>query len=162
MKEFEQARYNATIYELSDNLFGMMNAVDMLDKTRIRSDVCITAISYLMFLKRMIIGAIKARGCNDGRTQREFMSKEESSSPTLSTYALFISCVIDAMEGKQVATCDIPRAVLQTDCPKDNDCYLKLEGLMVYKIPKINPSYVKYMSFPTKSVARRNCMRGSA
>ena len=51
MKEFEQAGYNATVSELSSNLIGM-DAVDMLDKTQITSDVYVNALSYLMFLKR--------------------------------------------------------------------------------------------------------------
>ena len=48
IKEFEEARYDATVSELSDNLFGM-NAVDMLDKTQITSDVYVNALSYLIF-----------------------------------------------------------------------------------------------------------------
>ena len=87
MKEFEQAGYNATVSELSDNLISM-NAVDMLDKTRITSNVYVNALSYLMFLKRKRTGAVKARGCAYGRPQQEFILKEESSSPTVSTYAL--------------------------------------------------------------------------
>ena len=92
------------------------------------------ALSYLMFLKRKRTSDIKARGCADGQPQREFISKEESSSPTVLTYALFISCAMDAMEGRQVVTCDIPGAFLQADWPEDNDCYLKFEGLMVKMI----------------------------
>ena len=89
MKEFEQAGYNATVSVLSDNLIGM-NAVDMLDKIRITSDLYVNALSYLMFPKKKRTGAVKARGCADGRPQQEFISKDESSSPTVSTYALFI------------------------------------------------------------------------
>ena len=48
-----------------------------------------------MFLKKKVTGAFKARGCADGRQQREFISKDESSSLTVSTYALFISCAMD-------------------------------------------------------------------
>ena len=105
-----------------------MNTVDMLGKTRITSDVYVNALSYLMFLKRKRTGAVKARGCADGRSQREFISKEESSFPTVSTYALFITCTMDAMEGRQVLTCDILGYFLQADWPEDNDCYLKFEN----------------------------------
>ena len=108
---FGKAGYDATVSELSDNLIGM-NAVKMLNKKQITSDVCINALSYLMFLKRKRTSDIKARGCADGQPQREFILKEESSSPTVSTYALFISCAMDAMEGRQVVTCDIPGAFL--------------------------------------------------
>ena len=50
MKEIEQAGYNATVSEFSNNLISMDN-VDMLDKTRITSDVYVNTLSYLMFLK---------------------------------------------------------------------------------------------------------------
>ena len=74
MKEFEQAEYNATVSELSNNLIGM-NAVNILDKTRITSDVYVNALSYLMFLKRKRTGTVKARGCAHGRPQRELYQK---------------------------------------------------------------------------------------
>ena len=124
MTDFGKADYNATVSELSNNLIGM-NAVKMLEKKQITSDVCINALSYLMFLKRKRTSDIKARGNADGRPQREFISKEESSSPTVSTYALFMSCAMDAMKGRQVVTRDIPGAFLQANWPEDNDCYLK-------------------------------------
>ena len=93
----------------------------MLDKKKITKDVCISALSYLMFLKRKRTGDIKARGCANSRPQREYISKEESSSPTVSTYKLFISCAIGAMEGHKVVTCNIPGVFLQTEWPENND-----------------------------------------
>ena len=51
---------------------------------------------------------IKGRGCADGRKQRDWISKEDTSSPTVSTEGLMLSCMIDAMEGREVATTDIP------------------------------------------------------
>ena len=65
MKEFGQGGYNATVSELSDNLIEM-DAVDMLDKSRITSNVYMNALSYLMFLKRKRTDVVKARGCADG------------------------------------------------------------------------------------------------
>ena len=144
MEEFEQAGYDATVAELSDNLIDM-DAVEMLDKSCITSDVVMNALSYLMFLKRKRTDVVKARGCVEGRPQQEFISKEESSSPTVSTYALFVSCAMDAIEGRQVVTCDIPRAFLQANCPDNNDCYLKFEGLMVDMICDIDPAYKKFV-----------------
>ena len=66
MQEFRQAGYDATVSELSDNLIGM-DALDMLDKSRITSDVYMNALTYLMFLKRKRTDVVKARGCADGR-----------------------------------------------------------------------------------------------
>ena len=135
-------KYDANVSKLSNNLIGM-DAVDMLDKSCITSDVYMNALSCLMLLKRKRIDVVKARGCADGRPQREFISKDESSSSIVSAYALFISCAMDAMEGRQVVTCDIPGAFLQANWPVDNNCYLKFEGLMVNMICDIDPSYKK-------------------
>ena len=52
-----------------------------------------------MFLKRKRSGKMKGRGCADGRPQREYITKEESSSPTVSLYALMGSCLMDAIDG---------------------------------------------------------------
>jgi len=60
---------------------------------------CRAALEYLMFLKKKRCGKIKARGCTDGQKQRAYLSKEETSSPMVSTEALFLTCVIDAEEG---------------------------------------------------------------
>jgi hypothetical protein len=49
------------------------------------------------------------------------MDREEVSSPTVSTEALFITAAIDAAEGRDVATCDIPNAFIQTDLNEDKD-----------------------------------------
>ncbi len=49
------------------------------------------ALRYLMFLKEKRCGKIKGRGCADGRSQREYMSEEETSSPTVATEALILT-----------------------------------------------------------------------
>jgi hypothetical protein len=91
MKEFGELGFEATMKELDDNLIGM-DAVRMLDPSEVNKEVWSDALSYLMFLKRKRDGTVKARGCTDGRPQREYISKDESSSPTVSIYALIQSC----------------------------------------------------------------------
>ena len=66
-----------------------------------------------MFLKRKRSGKIKGRGCADGRPQRDYITKEESSLPTVSLHALMASCVMDALDDRKVITVDIPGAFLQ-------------------------------------------------
>ena len=80
--------------------------------------------------KRERCGKIKGLGCADGRKQRGWMDKEDTSSPTVSTQALMISCMIDAKENRDVATADIPGAFLQTD-NASGSTHLKMEGIMV-------------------------------
>jgi len=57
------------------------------------------ALRYLMFIKEKRDGAIKARGCANGRPQRQYTEKRDASSPTVSLEAMMLSCCIDAKEG---------------------------------------------------------------
>ena len=96
--------------------------VNMLDKKKITKDVCMfSALSNLMFLEKKRTGDVKAKGYANGRPQRKYISKEKSSSLTLSTCALFIPCAMDAIEGHKVVMCNIPGAFLQANWPEDND-----------------------------------------
>jgi hypothetical protein len=47
------------------------------------------ALRYRMFLKEKRCGTIKGHGCADGRKQRDYMTKQETSAPTVATEALF-------------------------------------------------------------------------
>jgi hypothetical protein len=102
------------------------------------------ALGYLMFLKKKRCGTIKARGCADGRKQREYTSKEETSSPTVAIKALMLSCIIDAKEGRGVATANISGAFMQTD--RVDTVHMVLEGTMAELLVKIDPKlYRKYL-----------------
>ena len=61
------------------------------------------ALAYLMFLKRKKTGQVKGRGCADGRKQQAYTDKDEATSPTIATEAVFLMAVIDAIEGRCVA-----------------------------------------------------------
>ena len=60
-----------------------------------------------------------------------------------------LSCMIDAMESREVATADIPGAFLQTDYDK-GDIHIKLEGAMVTLLEDIDPEYYKDFIFTVK------------
>jgi hypothetical protein len=94
-----------------------------------------------MFLKEKRCGTIEGRGCADGCKQRDHMT----SSPTVATEALLLTCVIDTIEGRKVATCDIPGAFMQSDMK--GKVVMKLEGVMAEVILKIVPKkYTKYVA----------------
>jgi hypothetical protein len=96
-----------------------------------------------MFLKQKRCGRIKARGCADGRKQRLYKTKEETSAPTVATEALMLSCVIDAEERRAVVTADIPGAFMQADM--DEVIHMKLEGPLATLLTRVDPkSYQKY------------------
>ena len=112
IKEFKEERCNATISGLNDSLIRM-KAVKMLNRKETTKEVCVSALSYLMFLKGKRRGVAKARGYIGSRPEQEYISKGEYSSPTVSSYALFIMCAMESIEGRKFVTCDIPEAFLQ-------------------------------------------------
>ena len=65
----------ATVSKFSYNLIGI-NAVDILYKKQITSDVYINALRYPIFLKMKRTGDVKARGRGNGEPQQEMTSKE--------------------------------------------------------------------------------------
>ena len=107
------------------------------------------ALGYLIFLKEKRNGDIKGRGCADGRPQRLFKSKEETSSPTAITESIFITGLIDAQENRDVAIVDIPGAFLQTNA--SSNTIIKLQGAIVKIMLKINPEWRKYVIYEGKN-----------
>jgi hypothetical protein len=102
------------------------------------------SLQYLMFLKQKRCGKIKGRGCADGRKQRDYTTKEESSSPTVAIESVLLTCVIDAEERRDVATVDISGAFMQADM--DDLVHMRLEGKMAELLVKLDPKlYRKYV-----------------
>ena len=73
------------------------------------------ALESLIFLTEKKDGQIKAHHCANGSTQRDYMTREDVSSPTVSTESTLLTAVIEAEEERDVATCDIPNAFIQTE-----------------------------------------------
>ena len=70
---------------------------------------------------------------------------------TVSTPALFMTAAVDAMEKRDVATCDIPNAFIQTDQPKldkDEQQYtMKIRGKLAHLLVEIDPAtYGPYLT----------------
>jgi hypothetical protein len=95
------------------------------------------ALKYLMFLKKKRCGMVKGRGCADDRKQHEHTTKNETSSPTVATESLMLSCIIDAKERQDVATADIPGAFMQAD--SEGEVHMKMEGTMAELLVKLDP-----------------------
>ena len=99
------------------------------------------ALAYLMFLKRKRCGKIKGRGCADGRKQRAYITKEDSTAPTVSIEAVFLTAVIDAMEGRSVAVLDVPGAFMQAEI--DELVHVRFTGAMVTLLLEIDHEMYK-------------------
>jgi hypothetical protein len=142
IKEFGDAGVDAVLKELQQ--LHDRNVLEPRLANELSRDDKRAALQYLMFLKKKRNGTIKGRGCADGRKQRLHTNKEDASSPTVAIEAVMLSCVIDAMERRDVATVDIPGAFMQAEM--DELVHMRLEGKMAELLIRIDPQlYRKYV-----------------
>ena len=109
------------------------------------------ALGYLMFLKKKRNGTVKGRGCADKRKQRAYITKEDSTSPTISTEAVFLTAVVDAWEGRKVAVLDVPGAFMQVDM--DETVHVRFDGETVDKLLEIDEHL--YASYVTEEKGKK-------
>ena len=100
------------------------------------------SLQYLMFLKEKHSGLIKGRGCVDGQKQRLYMDRQQISAPTIVTESLLLTCLIDALERRDVATVNIPGSFMQSDM-EGEERHMKLEGKMVDILEKLTLVYTQ-------------------
>jgi hypothetical protein len=73
------------------------------------------ALRSITLVKEKRCGRIKGRTVADGRGQRNYISRDDATSPIVSIEALMISIAIDAKEGRAAATADVGGAYLHAD-----------------------------------------------
>ncbi len=103
------------------------------------------ALRAISMVKEKRCGKIKGRTVADGRPQRELYTKEETTSPTVSTDALMLSLLIDASERRDVATADVAGAYLHADM--DDFTLLRVEGTEVDILCNVCEDYKKYVCY---------------
>jgi hypothetical protein len=85
-----------------------------------------------MFLKEKRNGKIKGRTVAGGNEQRDFTSKEEASSPTVTTESVLLTCITYTEEGRDVAVADMPNAFIQTRVEDKKDMvFMKIRRTLV-------------------------------
>jgi hypothetical protein len=85
-----------------------------------------------MFLKEKRDGKTKGRTVAGGNKQPNYISKEDSSSPTVATESVLLTCIIDAEEGRDFPVIDIPNAFVQTCVEDEKDmAFIKIRGVLV-------------------------------
>jgi hypothetical protein len=94
-------------------------------------------------------GKIKAPKVIGGDRQRDYITKEDISSPTVSAEAVMLTCVIEAQEGRDVAVVDIPNAFAKTvvsDEDKEHRVIVRIRGplvdILVSIAPEVDGPYV--------------------
>ncbi len=106
-----------------------------------------------MFHKEKRDSSVKARMCADGQKQKEgTWSKQDTTSPTVAMELVFITTIVDAHKGQDVACFDILGAFLHADVEEDITMVLKsrLAELMVQVAPNL---YRKYITVNRKGTA---------
>ena len=88
----------------------------------------------------------------NGKPMREWLSREDSASPTAALESIMLTAVIDATERRDVMTCDIPNAFIQAEVPAEETgeerVMMKITGVLVDMLVELNPQlyglYVVY------------------
>jgi hypothetical protein len=108
------------------------------------------AMESLLFLVEKKDGRLKARHCANGSTQRGYIGREEASSPTVSTESILLTAVIEAEEGRDVATMDIPNAFIQTEVSETdkhgNKTIMKIRGVLVDILCEMKPEWEDFVT----------------
>ena len=90
--------------------------------------------------------------CADGCKQPGDWTNQESTSPTEATELVFITAVVDAHEGRNLACYDIPGAFFHAD--SDEDITMILKGKLAELMVQVTPTlYRKYISVDRKGTA---------
>jgi hypothetical protein len=103
-----------------------------------------TMLESHMFLKEKRSGKIKGCMVAGGNKQRDYISKEDASLPTVMTESILLTCIIDSQEDRDVAIIDIPNAFIQTrvDRRKGHGHHW-MHGVLVDILLKIAPDVYK-------------------
>jgi hypothetical protein len=107
-----------------------------------------------MFIGKKRTGETKARMVAGGNMQRGHVTKEELSSPTVSTEAVLLTSIVDTHKGRDIAVIDIPNAFIQTrvDDAKDH-VIICITGVIVDWLVKVAPKvYALYVATNSKGV----------
>ncbi len=111
-------------------------------------------VESFLFLKEKKDGTLKARAVLGGNVQRDYITKDEASSPTAYTEVVILTAIADAKEKRHVATVDLPNAFCQTvitDADAQHRIIVRLRGALVDMLVEIAPEvYGPYVTVNKK------------
>ena len=106
-------------------------------------------LRLITVIKEKRCGTIKGQAVADGRPQRSYIPREEAASPTVSLESLILSLMIDAHEGRDVATADVAGAFLKGDMP--DFVLIKLMNEEVDIMCEADNEYKKFITYEGKN-----------
>ena len=141
LKKFGQRGSDAATKEMDQlhrrNCFTPIDVADLtIDERR-------KTVDALMFLGEKRDKTVKGRMVYNGKPTREWLSREESTSPTAALESILLTAIVDAKEGRDVMTADIPNAFIQTKLPnvekRNERVIMKITGVLVDLLVNIAP-----------------------
>ena len=126
--------------------YTQLNDLDVfkgVHKTDLTPDQLKKVLRMITVIKEKRCGNLKGRACANGRPQRAYIPKEDTSSPTVALESLILSLIIDGHEGRDVATADVAGAYLHGIM--DDFVVVKLFGEEVDIMQKVDPKYKEFM-----------------
>ena len=147
LKKFGQKGYDATQKEVNQlHKRGCFNPILPSTMTNGEKNKTVDSITLLTEKRD---GTVKGRMVYNGKPTRQWMDKEDKASPTVTKEAINLTGVIDAMEGRDIMTVDIPNAFVQAKFPElkpgEDRCIMKLTGVVVDILVEIDPTYAGYV-----------------
>ena len=95
--------------------------VDGVDPKTLTEEEKQQALDAVNLIKEKRTGEIKGRTCANGSKQHLYLKENESvASPTVSLEGLITSLIIDAYEGRDVSSFDVPGAYLHAKMPSED------------------------------------------
>ena len=87
--------------------------------------------------------SVKGQMVYNGKPTREWLTREDSASPTAALESIMLTAVIDAHEGRDVMCADIPNAFIQAEMPDISDgeerVTMKITGVLVDMLVQLSP-----------------------
>ena len=97
----------------------------------------------MMLLTEKRCGKVKGRMVFDGRKTREWITKEDSASPTATLEGILLTLTIDAHENRDVMSAHVPNAFIQTEMPEikqgEERVMMKITGVLVDMLIQLDP-----------------------
>ena len=112
------------------------------------------AVEAIALLTEKRDGTVKGRTVYNGKPTREWLSREDSASPTAALESLMLLAVIDCNEERNVTTHDVPNAFIQARIPTGREVervIMKITGALVDILLLIDPErYGPFVVFDGK------------
>jgi len=141
MQKFGKKGADAVTKELDQ--LHKRNCFVPIDVSKLTTSERKKAQHALMLLTEKHDGSVKGRCVYNGKPTRKWLDKDDAASPTVATESIMLTATIDAKEGRDVMTADVPNAFIQTKLPEIKDgeerIVMKITGVLVDLIVEMAP-----------------------